>query len=369
MSGTGLLLLFLRDGVAPPERWLRLRDGAVAARGDTFPPPDAPAGEGERIVAVVPGEDVAIRWVDLPMLAPRQAAAAARLLAAEESAAPVESLHVALGLPEAEAERRPMALASNDRMRAWLDQAQVLGCDPDHIVPEPMLLPPPPEGAWNWPRRERCVVRGPALAYAAEPELAAEVAGGPLTAIADARVEQGLAHILSLPALDLRQGPFARRRRWRLDASFVRRLAWLAAGIAALVLAAQLVLLLKYSFAAARLEEQARIVARQALPRATRLVDPPAQLRERLAALRGGGLGFTRGASALFAAVRDTPQVELSALRFDEAGALRATVTAATAPDIASLQHRLDAAGFAVESGGAHPGGGRQIADLTLRPR
>lgn len=368
MSGTSLLLLFLRDGVAPPERWLRLRDGAVAARGNTFPPPNE---EGERIVAVVPGEDVAIRWVDLPVLAPRQAAAAARLLAAGESAAPVESLHVALGRTEAEAEaeRRPMALASIDRMRAWLDQAQALGCDPDHIVPEPMLLAPPPEGMWSWPRGERCIVRGPALAYAAEPELAAQVAGGPLTAIADARVEQGLAHALAIPALDLRQGPFARRRRWRLDASFVRRLAWLAAGIAALVLAAQLVLLLKYSFAAARLEEQARIVAREALPRATRLVDPPAQLRERLAALRGGGLGFTRSASALFAAVRDTPQVELSALRFDEAGTLRATVTAATAPDIAALQQRLDAAGFAVESGGVHPGGGRQIADLTLRPR
>ena len=76
MSGGRYLLLFL-DDAAPG--WLRLKDGVVAARGGDGSPPPLPddAAVRDRVVAVVPAADVTVQWVDLPALAPAQAAASA----------------------------------------------------------------------------------------------------------------------------------------------------------------------------------------------------------------------------------------------------------------------------------------------------
>jgi len=370
LSGERLLLLFLRDGVAPPDGWLRLRDGAVAGRGAAFPPPPAGGDDGDdagRIVAVVPGEDVACHWIDLPELASKQAAAAARMLAAEMSAEPVERLHVISGRPEGAGGRRPMALVSAERMSAWLAQARSLGFDPDLVLPEPLLLPPPGEDVLRWARDGRYVMRGPALALAAEPGLAALLADGPVIPIDDAAVETGLGAVIASAPLNLRHGLFAKRRPWRLDPAWLRRTGMLAVSILLATLAMQAVLTLKYSFAADRLEAETRLAASRALPRAMRIVNPQAQLDERLARLRGAGIGFTASAASLFAAVRETPQVELSSLRFDATGTLHATASAAAAEDIAAFRQRLAAAGFTVDGGSVHPGGGRQIADLVLR--
>ena len=50
----------------------------------------------------VPGERVAIHWLELAEgLAPAQAAAAARLMLADASAEPLADMHVAVGRPEA----------------------------------------------------------------------------------------------------------------------------------------------------------------------------------------------------------------------------------------------------------------------------
>ncbi|TVV74233.1 type II secretion system protein GspL [Sphingomonas solaris] len=362
------LLLFMADGVAPPRGWLRLREGAVVARAGAGAIP-SPAGdvENERIVLVVPGEDVVIHWIELPALAPAQAAAAARLMAGEVSAMPPERLHVALGA--ATGPSRAMALVSVERMAAWLVQAQALGLDPDRIVPEPLLLLPPEAGVVRWTRDGLHLLRGDTVALAAEPDLAALLVTEPPVPVDDATVEADLATALGRLPLDLRQGPFARRRRWRTDWALVRRLAALGGLMLLAVLAVQLVLILKYSLAADRLERELATVARAALPRVATITDPPQQLAGRLAELRGSGAGFSASAAVVFAAVRDTANVELAALSFDDQGVLRATATAANPADIAALARRIEAGGFAVESGDVRPGGGRQIAELTVRSR
>ncbi|WP_156678584.1 type II secretion system protein GspL [Sphingomonas profundi] len=374
MSGGDFLLLFLDDGLTPPRGWMRLRDGAVIARGGAgaVPPPADEAGDpdrdgDERVVLIVPGEDVVIHWIELPALSPAQAIAAARLAAGEVSAAPAERLHVALGA--AGGETRAVALVAPERMAAWLAQAQALGLDPDAVLPEPLLLLPPEEGIVRWAQGGLHLLRGPAVALAAEPALAALMADGSIVAVDDAAVEAGLGAALAAAPLDLRQGPFARRRRWRIDWPLVRRLALLGGFILLAILAVQIVLILKYSFAADRLEREVAGVARSALPRVATIDDAPSQLSGRLAELRGAGLGFSASAAAVFAAVRDTANVELSALAFDEGGALRVTATAADAADIAALARRIEAAGFAVDSGDVRPGGGRQIAEITVRGR
>ncbi|MET0270385.1 MAG: type II secretion system protein GspL, partial [Sphingomonas sp.] len=359
MSGGDFLLLFLADGVAPPRGWMRLRAGIVTARGTGVPAVPIEDAADERIVLIVPGEDVVIHWIELPSLAPAQAIAAARLMAGEVSAAPAERLHVALGQPGGTA--RAMALVAPERMAAWLLQAQALGLDPDAVLPEPMLLLPPEEGVVRWARDGLHLLRGRTVALAAEPALAALVTETPAEAIDDAAVEAGLGAVLAAPALDLRQGPFARRRRWRTDWALVRRLAVLGGLILLAILAVQIVLIVKYSLAADQAEQAVAGVARSALPRVATIGDPPAQLAGRLAALRGAGAGFSASAAAVFAAVRDTANVELSALSFDEQGVLRLTATAADPADLAARARRIEAGGFAVEAGDARPGGGRQI--------
>jgi len=182
-------------------------------------------------------------------------------------------------------------------------------------------------------------------------------------------VEAGLGAALASPALDLRQGPFARRRRWRTDWPLVRRLALYTGLMLLAVLAVQIVLILKYSLAADRLERELAGVARIALPRVATIDDPARQLAGRLGELRGQGAGFSASAAAVWMAVRDTPNIELSALSFDEQGALRLTATAANAGDLTALARRIEGGGFAVDAGEARPGGGRQIAELTVRSR
>lgn len=366
MSGGRLLLLFLDDGVAPPMGWLRLTDGQVVARGaGTSGLLPAEAEAEERVIAVVPGTDVTIHQVDLPELAPPQAQAAGRLLAAEVSAEPVERLHVAVGDPTGEG-ARAMAVVSAARMRAWLGQAQALGFDPETMVAEPFLLPEG-EDVLRWDRGDIHVLRGPGIALAAEPAIAAASVGAPAMPIDGAAAEAGFAGALAALPVDLRQGPFARRRRWAIDWGLMRRLALLGVAILGVTLLIQFVLMFRYDLAADAVERETELVAGKALPRAGRIADAPTQLRERLAELRGGGLGYSTMAAGLFAAVRDSANVELSALQFDRDGSLRVTAAAPSPSDLIALTQRLQAQGFVVEAGEARSGGGRQIADITVR--
>lgn len=367
MSGARFLLLFVGggDGWAG---WLRLDGGAVVERGaDVSAVPPLTDDLEERIVLVVPGVDVLIHWIDLPPLAPAQAIAAARLLAAKVSAAPVDRLHVALG--QGEAGLRCMAVVDVERVAGWIADAQAQGYDPDHLLPETLLLPPPHEGVRRWARDGLHILRGEHVALAAEPALAALIAPQPIVIADDEEFERGIGAAIEAMPVDLRQGAFARRRRWAIDGKLVRRLGIIAGTIFVVTLLIQAVLVLRYDLDTARLERELATVARDVLPRGERIASPTVQLRERLAELRGGGLGFGRTGALLFAAVRDTANVELSELLFERDGSLRVTVVAPASADIAALERRLGGQGLAVAGGAIQQGGGRQIVELMVTAR
>ena len=403
MSGARFLLLFIGDDDAPAG-WLRLVDGVVVARGTgtlgnrtpalrlparqalrmncgqrpqagvQFHAPNwTPAcagirhGASEIIVLVVPGVDVLLRWVDLPPLAPAQALAAARLLAADVSATPVDRLHVALGGASAGA-ARCMAVADADHVARWIGAAQAVGLDPDHILPEPLLILPPEEGNLRWERDGVHLLRGDRVALAAEPALAGLVGEDAAGTIDGGDVERGLGEAMARMPVDLRQGGFAKRPRWWIDRTLMRRLALIAGAILAITLLIQAVLVVRYNSDADRLERETEAVAQRALPRGGRPVDPSVRLAERLAELRGGGLGFSATAALFVGAVRDTPNIEVGALAFDRGGSLRATVLASNAADLAALERRIEARGLAVTSGEVRSGGGRQISEMVVTP-
>lgn len=336
-TDASLLLVFVGEDDAPG-CWLRLGDGAaeygVAADGL----PDA-----ARRVLAVPGEQVAVHWLDLDEgLTRAQAAAAARLMLGDASAEPLSSMHVAVGRPERGL--TPVALVPAERLSAWLASAPF---EPDAVVPSPLLLAPPETG---FVRREVGAAsdyRGLAAAFTLEPELAAAIVGqAQVREVDEPEFEARLMEVLADPQLDLRQGAFARRRPWRIAGGRTRRIALLAILLGALTLGVQVAAILSYTFAADRLEAEAEELAGRGAT---------------------AGPGFSAAATALFEAVRATPNVELSRLEYRADGSLAATVMMDSPATLLALQGRLEQSGLRVEPGEQRNAGGRPTADLTVR--
>ena len=359
-GGVTATLLFL-PSAHKPYRWWRLNGARVAAAGEGLPAPDdAP------LIAIPPADAVTLHWAALPVRTPAQATAAARILAAEASAVPAGELHVAVG-EEGDGER-PIAVVGADAMRGWLAELAAAGLDPRAMVPAPMLLPRPDEGFARADLGGEGVVRGRSSGFADEPLLTDLVTGGVAPrAVAGDELGAALAAAVAAPALDLRQGPFARRRRRGLDWALVRRLGRLALGIVAVTLAISLVRLARYSFAADALEARADALAATGLPRGETVTDADRQLAERLGAVRGPGLGFTAMAAAVFAAVRATPGTEVTGLDFQSSGDLKLSVAAARESLPTDLKRAIERAGFTVDASTFTSTNGRVTGDLTVR--
>jgi general secretion pathway protein L len=354
-------LIFLPDAQAS-FRWWRMDAARSVEEGEGLPPP----ADDDRLVAVTPAEAVTLHWAALPARTPAQATAAARILAGEASAVPAAELHVAIG--EEGSEERPIAVVGADAMRRWLAELAVAGIDPDAMVPAPMLLPRPDEGFARAELGGAGVVRGRTSGFADEARLTELVTGGePPRVIGRDELSEALAAAVAMPALDLRQGPFARRRRVGLDWALIRRLARIALSILAVTLAISLVQLAKYSFAADALEAQADRLAATGLPRGETVTDADRQLSERLGAVRGPGLGFTGMSAAVFAAVRATPGTEVTGLDFQPSGDLKLSVAAARESLPTDLKRAIERAGFVVEASTFTSANGRVAGEMTVR--
>lgn len=364
---TDTLVLFL-PAHDRPWRWLHIAGNAVAGRGEGFPDLSA---EGERAhVAVVPADAVTLHWAELPDRSVAQAVTAARLLAADASAAPIGALHVAVGREGGNVER-PIGVVAAQQMQAWLDTLAANGVDPDAVLPAPLLLPRPDSGYVRADLGGEGVVRGATSGFADEARLTDLVTGGvaPTVLTRDA-VESAILAAVAAPTLDLRQGAFARRRKIGIDWALIRRLAWLSAAILGVTVLIPLVLLIKYSTAANELERRTDLLARTGLARGEAVSDADRQLDARLERLRGGGQGFTRTTAAVFAAIQATPGTELRTLSFDSLGALRVTVGLQNEGQILDLRRRIDAAGFeATTQGQLVSSGGRLSGELMVKPR
>lgn len=356
------LLLFAEDEVGRVEGWFRLVDGQVVARGkgiDTLSPLD----DGERIFLVLAGSEVTMRLLDLPPLTEAQARAAARIAIGEDSLGPIDALHIAIG-PLHGGHRLAAAIA-HERIGAWIEWASRADLDPDHIVPLPLLIAYGEGPARVWARPGRTLVRGPLEAFAIEPELAEAVLGdSPREAIEDTVFESELPAALATLDLDLRQGPWRRRRAWRVDAGWRNRMIRYAVAAAILVALIPVARLGRIAWEGHRLRGEAARVAQATLDLPEMPAYPREAMQRRLERLQGPGMGFVDGAAVLFGAVRQTPNVELADLRFDETGMLTANVRANSSADLAELVRRIGSSGLVVETGA---GAGQGLSNLTVR--
>ncbi len=357
---TATTLLFMPAGDIG-FRWMRLDDETVIGQGEGVPVTDDPT------VAIVPAEDVTLHWADLPDRSDAQATAAARILAGEASAAPLSELHVAVGdegMPD-----RPIAVVGVGTMRNWLAMLSGAGVDPVALVPAPMLLARPDDGYARAEIAGHGVIRGANAGFADEARLTELLTGGepPATLTRSAVIEALIASAQS-PRLDLRQGPFARRRKFALDRRLIVKLGWLCLTILSFTLAIDLVRIAKYDFAADALERRADLLARTGLPRGETVNDADRQLNERLASVRGPGLGFSRSVAAIYSAVRGTPGSELTSLDFQPDGTIRVAVAVEREAVAVDLRNAIEAQGFRVEPSVFQAGmGGRITGEFTVR--
>ncbi len=362
------LAIFLPAEGEQPWRWLAIRDGAIAGRGEGLPAPD---DDPERsVAAIVPADAVSLHWADLPDRSQAQAVAAAKLLVAEASVSPLADLHVAVGRENGLTER-PIGVVANARMTAWLVSLAEAGIEVDRVVPAPMLLPRPAEGyvAGDFGAGRR-VLRGVSSGFADEDGLTALItADAPVETLDREALEGAIIAALDEPALDLRQGAYAVRRRAAIDWALVRRLAWLGVAIMTATLLITLVLILRYNLSAAAMEDKADALARQGLARGETVNDAGQQLTDRLSRLRGAGAGFSQTAAAVSSAVASVPGAEITGLNFDATGKLRVNLATQTQGQIVDVQNRLVAAGFNAEAGTFANAGGRMTGALTVTVR
>lgn len=353
-------LLFLPAHTDDDWRWLRVEGDAVVARGEGVPEGDLGA-----VLAVAPADAVTLHWAALPARSPAQAAAAARILVTEASATSVDRLHVAVG--DDAQDERPIGVVSSDRMRAWLASLAAIGIDPTIVLPAPLLLPRPEAGYVRADLGGQSVVRGTTSGFADEARLTALITGdhAPETLGREA-LEVAIAAAVGHPALNLRQGAFARRKRRAIDWALIRRTAILG-GLALLAtLAIDLVRITKYSIAADAAETRVAALAREGLPRGADQGDADRLLAERLSRLRGPGAGFSATAAAVTSAVRGVVGTEIVALAFEPNGDLRATVAAEGEAQANQLVARLREAGFVVTSSAFEANGERLRGDVTV---
>ena len=339
-------LLVFADAAGVPRRWRLLSGGAVVGRGEQVAelPPARP---WVRVVLAVPGTDVTLHWLELDGdLTAVQAAAAARLRIAEESPEPVSDLHVAAG--RVERGLTCVAVVPVERMSAWIASARALGIEPDIILPAPLLLMAPGEGLVRHAEGPVPDYRGVARAFSLEDDLAKLlVADAAVTDVDDGAREAGFGPALAAPPINLRQGVFARRREWAIDWPRVRRMAALAAVLLLLSLAIQLVIIMRTTFAADRVQAEATEL-RRATPGTVRMAYAPI-------------------AGVLFEAVRDTPNVTLTQVVYQPDGTLRASLLADTPATMDLVRGRIEARGL--QAVGALPTdmGGRAALQMTIR--
>lgn len=139
-----------------------------------------PAPEPMRTVAIAPGADVLIRWLELPTGSPAQLAAAALHGLRDDLAAPADRLSAALGPVPAAGERRLVAVVSRSLLQAWGDYLSSLGLKADVMIPDSLVLPEPAEeGALSAAVfGADLALRGREMALSLQPDLAEAVAAG-----------------------------------------------------------------------------------------------------------------------------------------------------------------------------------------------
>lgn len=325
---------------------------------------------GERLepmptVALAPGSEVMVRWLDLPPGSPAQLRAAARWALRDSVAAAPDRLVFSVGAAPRDGGPRMVAVASRSLLDAWVAHLAELGASPDVIFPDVLAVTEPEDDSSlnSVLFGEALALRGRRFAAAAQPELAPLLAAGrPITPTEDRdEVERGLIDAALRPPINLLD---------EIRSAPTPLTSWRRAGVlAALAAISPLVLLLA---AAARDEAVSRqiqartqdlIASRE--PDLASAADPAAAVRRKAAiALPPGGV--SAAAAALFNAVERVEGAELDILIADPGEGVKATLNHPGLEDVKALRADMIRAGYEISVTGTAEESGRVVTDLTI---
>ncbi|HKX22321.1 MAG TPA: type II secretion system protein GspL [Rhizorhapis sp.] len=372
LSGADGFIISIPEHEKADPLWMRVVDGEMvqhgagndwlSATGISEMPADT------RVMLVAPVGHTTLHWTDFPDLPPRQGRAAARLLALDNSIGAPETLHVATAETGDAEDRHNVAVVSREQMAHWLLWAQHRGLDPDVILPAALLLPHPEEGFVRGIIGGEEVVRGPDSAFAAADPLAPLIMEeAPVRDISPEVINRAAIAALAAPALNLRQGDFAKRGKRPLDWALVRRLAAMIGFIAFCSLLIAVIMIMKYNLAAGAVDAESHALAKTVLPSVTDATAAQTQLDARLAELGGGGLAFSGPAAGLYAAMRGASNVSIANMNQAADGTLRITLSAPRVEDINPVLIALQESGFTITATSQQGQGGQVLADVTVR--
>ncbi len=363
MSRIRLILLPL--SAAFPASFLTLdAQGTVLTRGVVTL--GGPQPEPMRTVAIVPGADVLVRWLDLPAASPAQAAAVAIHLLRDDLAAAADRLTVALGPATGPRGRRLAALVGRSLLEAWSDYLASLGIRPDVMIPDSLVLPEPTgdDDLTAATFGADLAMRGHEMALSIQPDLADAVAAGRRVR----RVEgaEDIERLLVIAALHPPVNLLAGTAR-RADASEKRGWRRAAALAAAVVLSPLLVTFASAGhdeWSARAADQRAERAARAAFPDIGPGVNAASEATRRLATTPPPG-GVTAAAAALFTAVEAVEGAELDGLATDR-GMVRATVTYAAYEDLDALKQTMARLGMTLIEDSTLDDQGKVVSEVRV---
>ncbi|MGH8278424.1 MAG: type II secretion system protein GspL [Gammaproteobacteria bacterium] len=311
--------------------------------------------KGRQIRVCVPANEVLLLQVQVPTRSSGKALQAIPFALEDQLAQDVETLHFALGARSGSG--YSVAAVARTRMQHWLQELAAVGIRPAELVPDVLTLPVAthtlvlvddatrmlarfPDGTGmvagetllprllrqhleQMPEHTACTA---VRVYSAAPQIPAEIAAfaadlhlslehqaAPLGAIGLMSAGQ-----LSRSSIDLLQGEFgqhsgprARWQRWRTAAA-------LLAGLIVVLIAQQVVSEIHLRHETVLMHARVAALFHQALPDVTRMVDPQAQMQQRLNSLGGqhGGSSLLALLSSAGQILQSRPDVQLQALSF-----------------------------------------------------
>lgn len=363
MKPTRLILIPNMGGEPAP--CLVVADGRVRER-DLLELHAVERPEPMRTVAVAPGADVTIRWLDLPPGGAAQQRAAALWMLKDSLAAPADRLAVALGPVPAAGQPRLVAIVGLSLLQAWTDYLDAVGVKADAIVPDVLTVPEPDDddhlNAVSF--GPLVALRGRGFAASVQPDLAEMVAGARrVSPIEDPEaVERSLITAALSPPINLastrERVRGTGRRGWAL-ASVLGGFLVVSPLLLAAAAAARDDMDARSSITAARSE-----IARVA-PDLAAEPDPIEALRERVRSAPPPG-GVVGAAAALFAAVEGVEGAELDLLIVDPADGMKASITHTDYRDMQTISRAMRAQGLQVTQTGTLDDRGRVVSDITI---
>ena len=359
MSSTRLILIpSLASEPAP--FMVIAQDGSVLQRGVMpLDPVDRPLVM--RTVAVAPGADVLVRWVNVPAGSDVQMRTAVLWALRDQLAAAPDRLEVALGAASAGEDR--LAVVFNASLRqVWLDYCDALGVAVDVLLPDMLAVPAPlADGnvvAVSFP--PNFALRGHGMAATVQPDMVDLLTEGRSLVILDKAedIERLMIEASLWPAINL-----VERRRVSAGGSWTRVMA--LAGILVLTpLILTLAMAARDDIMARRMQDQTRATLTRAAPDLAASPDPEAALERRLATAPAGGV--TGVAAALFAAVEGVEGAELDSFTADPQGGVRATVSYPAYQDLDTLKRAVASAGLVMDDASTVDDAGRVVSEVRI---